>query len=292
MAILLNVFFLIICVLLIIVVLLQRGRGGGLGAAFGGAGSSAFGTRTGDVFTWVTIVLTALFLLLAIGTAVAYRPDLGQVATPVFNPAQQAISEPLRVRILCGTQGAAIHYTTDGSVPTQDSPQYAETPVKVEPGMTLQARAYRAGSDPSEVASASYSLPQVAAPTFDPPAGPLAGPTRVVINTETEEATVHYTTDGNEPTRQSPQYTGPIEVIPTMTLKAAAFHPDPALRDSEVREATYTKIVSAETSAETPADESEDEPGDADADAPADENANEAPDEEAPAADVPAGDGQ
>ncbi len=275
MAILLNVFFLIICVLLIIVVLLQRGRGGGLGAAFGGAGSSAFGTRTGDVFTWVTIVLTALFLLLAIGTAVAYRPDLGQVATPVFDPPRQAISEPLRVRILCGTQGAAIHYTTDGSVPTQDSSQYAETPVKVEPGMTLQARAYRAGSDPSEIASATYSLPQVAAPTFDPPAGPLAGPTSVVINTETADAVIHYTTDGSEPTRQSPKYTDSIDVTPTMTLKAAAFHPDPALQDSEVREATYTKIVSAQPPAEeAPADEegSADETGETASDGePADE---------------------
>ncbi|HAU37680.1 MAG TPA: preprotein translocase subunit SecG, partial [Phycisphaerales bacterium] len=64
-----GMLFLIICVLLIVVVLLQKGRGGGLGAAFGGVGSSAFGTRVGDVFTWVTIVLTALFLLAACGTA-------------------------------------------------------------------------------------------------------------------------------------------------------------------------------------------------------------------------------
>ena len=60
-----------ICVLLIVVVLLPKGRGGGLGAAFGGLGSSAFGTRVGDVFTWVTIVLTALFLVLAFFNAAA-----------------------------------------------------------------------------------------------------------------------------------------------------------------------------------------------------------------------------
>jgi len=55
------------CGLLIIVILLQRGRGGGLVGAFGGAGgTSAFGAKTGDVFTWITVVVAAIFFLLAI----------------------------------------------------------------------------------------------------------------------------------------------------------------------------------------------------------------------------------
>ena len=46
---------------LMIIVLLQRGRGGGLAGAFGGmGGQSAFGTKAGDVFTKITIVV-ALF---------------------------------------------------------------------------------------------------------------------------------------------------------------------------------------------------------------------------------------
>ena len=74
MTIFLGMLFVLVCVLLIIVVLLQKGRGGGLSGAFGGGGgSSAFGTRTGDVFTWVTIVLVALFLLLAIVTTLVWR---------------------------------------------------------------------------------------------------------------------------------------------------------------------------------------------------------------------------
>jgi preprotein translocase subunit SecG len=56
----------IICILLMIVILLQKGRGGGIGAAFGGGGHSAFGTKTGDVFTWVTVVLAMLYLLTVI----------------------------------------------------------------------------------------------------------------------------------------------------------------------------------------------------------------------------------
>ena len=71
----LAVLFFVICVFLIILVLLQKGRGGGLAGAFGGAGGqSAFGSKTGDVFTWVTIVVVAVFLLLAMFLTVNYKP--------------------------------------------------------------------------------------------------------------------------------------------------------------------------------------------------------------------------
>ena len=51
---------------LILIVLLQRGRGGGLAGAFGGAGgSSALGTRAGDVFTKITVGLALVWILLA-----------------------------------------------------------------------------------------------------------------------------------------------------------------------------------------------------------------------------------
>lgn len=51
---------------LILIVLLQRGRGGGLAGAFGGAGgSSALGTRAGDVFTKITIGLAIGWIVLS-----------------------------------------------------------------------------------------------------------------------------------------------------------------------------------------------------------------------------------
>ncbi len=62
-----SVVFCIVCLLLVLIILLQRGRGGGLSGAFGGAGGhSAFGAKTGDVFTWVTVALTGIFLLLSV----------------------------------------------------------------------------------------------------------------------------------------------------------------------------------------------------------------------------------
>jgi len=59
--------FCFVCLILILLVLIQKGRGGGLASAFGGSGgSTAFGTKTGDVLTWATSIVFGVFLLLAI----------------------------------------------------------------------------------------------------------------------------------------------------------------------------------------------------------------------------------
>jgi preprotein translocase subunit SecG len=61
-------------VLLMFVILLQRGRGGGLAGAFGGlGGQSAFGTKAGDVFTRITIVLAVVWVVLNAATIYAMR---------------------------------------------------------------------------------------------------------------------------------------------------------------------------------------------------------------------------
>src|SRR6478736_507112 len=60
--------FIIVSFLLILLVLIQKGRGGGLSGAFGGAGgNTAFGSKTGDVLTWTTSVVFGIFIVLAIG---------------------------------------------------------------------------------------------------------------------------------------------------------------------------------------------------------------------------------
>ncbi len=61
----LTVVLLLSGIFLIGLVLIQRGKGGGLAGAFGGAGgSSAFGSRAGDTFTKVTIYVAAVWILL------------------------------------------------------------------------------------------------------------------------------------------------------------------------------------------------------------------------------------
>jgi preprotein translocase subunit SecG len=63
---LLNALMVLGSLFLICIILIQRGKGGGLAGAFGGVGgSSAFGTKAGDVFTKITIGVAAGWILAA-----------------------------------------------------------------------------------------------------------------------------------------------------------------------------------------------------------------------------------
>lgn len=68
---------LIVGLFLIAVILLQRGRGGGLAGAFGGlGGQSAFGTRAGDTFTWITVGTVVFWIILAAAAGRSIRSDM------------------------------------------------------------------------------------------------------------------------------------------------------------------------------------------------------------------------
>ncbi len=64
-------------VFLMLLVLVQRGRGGGLAGALGGmGGQSAFGTKAGDTFTKLTIVVASLWIFLSMAAVIVLgRPS-------------------------------------------------------------------------------------------------------------------------------------------------------------------------------------------------------------------------
>jgi len=70
---LLKIVHVFVCLVLMFVVLLQQGRGGGLGAAFGGgAAAQVFGGRgAGNILTRATAVCAATFMITSV--ALAYR---------------------------------------------------------------------------------------------------------------------------------------------------------------------------------------------------------------------------
>lgn len=70
----LNTVTVLICLFMICLILIQRGKGGGLAGAFGGVGgSSAFGTKAGDVFTRVTMVVATIWIVLSMLLVVVYN---------------------------------------------------------------------------------------------------------------------------------------------------------------------------------------------------------------------------
>ncbi len=79
------------------------------------------------------------------------------VSTPVFTPVAGYYTESQNVTITCATEGATIYYTTDGTVPTNESIQYTGA-IAVSQNTTIKAIAYL-GEEASFVATARYTFP-------------------------------------------------------------------------------------------------------------------------------------
>ena len=69
-------------------------------------------------------------------------------------------------------------------------------------------------------------ITEVAAPVFSPAAGTYTDSVTFSITSATEDAEIHYTTDGTEPTEASTLYSTPITLTATTTVKAKAFKAD------------------------------------------------------------------
>ena len=81
--------FILVAVFLILLILIQKGRGGGLASAFGGAGgNTAFGSKTGDVLTWATSIVFGIFLVLAVALNLMAKSNT-DIAVDTTNPNTQ-----------------------------------------------------------------------------------------------------------------------------------------------------------------------------------------------------------
>jgi len=165
-------------------------------------------------------------------------------ATPTFSPAGGTYSTTQTVTISDATSGASIFYTTDGSTPTTASTHYT-APITVSASQTIKAIATAAGLPNSYVGAASYTIGsfQAATPTFSPASGTYSSGQPVTISDSTSGATIYYTTNGSTPTTSSAQYTAPIVVTSTQTIKAIAAAS--GFSNSAVASATYTISANA-----------------------------------------------
>jgi hypothetical protein len=160
---------------------------------------------------------------------------------PVFDPVAGRIATPASVKITDTTAGAAIHYTTDGSLPTAVSPLYTG-PITVNNNETITAIASAAGFLQSPpVASIYTSTSQVYNPLVAPIPGFYSNSVTVSIRDPFPNAPIYYTLDGSIPTQSSKLYTGSFVIKPAVTsnitLNVIALSPTgvtPVLRPSEV----------------------------------------------------------
>lgn len=92
----------------------------------------------------------------------------------------------------------------------------------------------------NQLVSLNRPTAAVEKPEFSPAGGNFEEAQSVTITCATDGATIYYTLDGTEPTASSTQYTAPIQVSSTTTIKAIAVKGSDV---STVAEATYTILV-------------------------------------------------
>ena len=85
------------------------------------------------------------------------KTDMDTVKTPVIDPNGGFFTGGTTVRITCATEGAIIHYTTDGTTPTANSPVYTG-PLNIYQTLTVKAIAVKDEFYDSAVASAEFTL--------------------------------------------------------------------------------------------------------------------------------------
>ena len=153
---------------------------------------------------------------------------LPDVATPVIQPPSGVYNTAQTVTITTATPEATLVYTTNSTDPTLDNGTHYTGSFTVSNNVTIKARGFKDGYDPSPIATVQYviviPIETVEPPVFSPPAGIYNEPVQVAISTQTPEASIRYTLDGTEPSETVGNlYMGPVNISQTTTIKAIAF---------------------------------------------------------------------
>ena len=80
-----------------------------------------------------------------------------EVAAPVFSPAAGTYTDSVTFSLACATEDAEIHYSTDGTEPTEASTLYS-TPITLTATTTVKAKAFKADWTPSATVTAVYTI--------------------------------------------------------------------------------------------------------------------------------------
>lgn len=119
-----------------------------------------------------------------------YEGNTPQCATPTFSPAAGTFYASQNVEISCSTEGATIHYTTDGSNPTTSSSTYSSA-ISVSSTTTIKAIAVKSSYENSDIATATYTIKSpIAGYAIDFEEAPVAYTDWVMTNIEQGSTTI------------------------------------------------------------------------------------------------------
>jgi len=150
----LTFFIVLVSLLLIGLILLQKNRGSGLSGAFGGVGGhTAFGTKTGDFLTWVTVGLAGVFIILSISAVFVFE----RAVTPV--------------NAATGTQAPTeAPLTTGGAAPNTTATPIDAQPVNVQTSAPLVNQPPKNSADTTPATGSGAAQPTTPPGNAQPPA--------------------------------------------------------------------------------------------------------------------------
>lgn len=97
---------------------------------------------------------------------IAYpKVESGIIELPVISKSRDRFDSPMQITITCKTPNVEIHYTLDGTIPTEKSPRYTK-PFTIQNSAIVSARAYKKDEAPSFVATQQFTFDYVESCTF------------------------------------------------------------------------------------------------------------------------------
>ena len=158
--------------------------------------------------------------------------DDGQKLNFTFQDMPIAEYSGLHLNLTCGLPGAKIYYTTDSKAKPENEEAWTEytEPLYLTENCTIRFFARNEGYKDSDVQE--YQFIFLDHQVLTPVIAPDVDRTSLVMVTDTQNAVIRYTTDGSEPTAESPVYEGPVLIEANGTFRARAFADE--MFDSEI----------------------------------------------------------
>ncbi len=199
-------------------------------------------STVGTLYTNVAIPMNANQTLKAIAyrtdwldSSVVSRDYTFSTAPIVFTPPAGSYEGDIPVQLTTTTQGAAIHYTLDGSIPTTTTGMVYGAPIILNEPTTIKAIAFKDAMPPS-TGEASYTF-KLPLPTFTFAEGIYNEGFDLGMNSSVVGSSIYYTTDGNDPLTLGLLYSPTVRIENPATVKAVTVMP--GWNPSEVAQATY-----------------------------------------------------